>query len=136
MKKIKIFNIYKLKNNLRDGIENFSKLDCEFIMPVVDMVDDVLFGVISTKKSKEIALNVYNEKENTFELNLDRFYKISKKNLENNIFLDEQVVDENKIGKRKELEILENIKKLFDDYNSNVKLTYIYKKSANLRQNL
>ncbi|AKF41230.1 hypothetical protein AAW50_02220 [Mycoplasmopsis canis] len=136
MKKIKIFNIYKLKNNLRDGIENFSKLDCEFIMPVVDMVDDVLFSVISTKKSKEIALNVYNEKENTFELNLDRFYKISKKNLENNIFLDEQVVDENKIGKRKELEILENIKKLFDDYNSNVKLTYIYKKSPNLRQNL
>ncbi|EIE42135.1 hypothetical protein MCANUFG4_00833 [Mycoplasmopsis canis UFG4] len=136
MKKIKIFNIYKLKNNLRDGIENFSKLDCEFIMPVVDMVDDVLFGVVSTKKSKEITLNIYNERENAFDLNLDRFYKISKKNLENNIFLDEQVIDENKIGKRKELEILENIKKLFDDYNSNVKLTYIYKKSPNLRQNL
>ncbi|WP_223211517.1 hypothetical protein [Mycoplasmopsis edwardii] len=127
MNNIEIFKIYKLKENLQKGIEKYAKTKCEVILPIIDVFDDILFGVL-TNEEKEGSVFLDESFDSKY-LSFDRFYRISKDNLKSNI--DEIGTNElnQRVNEEKEIEILQKIRDSFDDYKSNIKLTYIYKKS-------
>ncbi|WAM09566.1 hypothetical protein ONA24_06330 [Mycoplasmopsis cynos] len=49
MEQIKIFKTYKLNESLKKGIEGYSKIKCEKIMPIIKIFDDILFGIVFEK---------------------------------------------------------------------------------------
>ncbi|WP_322960472.1 hypothetical protein [Mycoplasmopsis cynos] len=128
MEQIKIFKTYKLNESLKKGIEGYSKIKCEKIMPIIKIFDDILFGIVF-EKDVNPSVKIYQKAQKNYYLYFDRFFRISNENLMKNIIESNDETDVENLGDEKELEILEKIRNSFESKEENIKLTYIYKKT-------